>query len=249
MRQWRHISFDKEQLKKNTKTYNFIVLPATSRYPEYGVMVPPKMVTWPKNKSPYFYFTDQFEFSLRPAEYGVKLPVLLIKGSELIKAWGPEALQEEKVKPQEDAKPSVTLPKGRFAAAEVSIADLLAADSIDQSILWYDWLCPDSEIFVKGEKLLKALREIADTDRFDSKNTCVFFRNLRMETGIPFDAMTICDKTTGRALFFITQRNGSREYGARAQVWIIREEEQELAVDSSWNDVKLWFAKETSSEN
>ena len=59
-----------------------------------------------------------------------------------------------------------------------TISTILAnINNYDVMSLWYDWFCKDTSLKRKGEALLKKLKLIASSNKFDNDKCYVFFKN------------------------------------------------------------------------
>lgn len=125
---------------------------------------------------------------------------------------------------------------------KVSIAQLVAmADSeIDIKALWYDWFCKDTSLENKGLKLLKKLRMIANSKKFDATKCYVFFKNNCPMVGSLYDDFRICDMETGDVLFCVVPSSGFLQIKGKAFVYS-DETGWRDGFGGSWRDVKAWF--------
>jgi hypothetical protein len=87
---------------------------------------------------------------------------------------------------------------------DISITRLLAMDcGHDKELvesLWWDWFCPEGQLFRRGLRLIARLREIADSPLFDKHRYRTFFKNVCMGTGATSDHFCIVPMEEGSAL-------------------------------------------------
>lgn len=123
-----------------------------------------------------------------------------------------------------------------------TISTILAnIDSYDVMDLWYDWFCRDTSLKRKGEALLKKLKVIASSDKFDNDKCYVFFKNNCPCYGNLYDDFRICDKETGDVLYCVVPKSGFKRDEGRAQVYGVDNDFKEPLVEGTWRDVKAWF--------
>lgn len=72
--------------------------------------------------------------------------------------------------------------------------------------LWFDWFCPDRELFHRGVSLLKRLASIAESKRFDSKDCYVIFKNNWACNGAMWDDFRICNDTLITPLYTVSYK-------------------------------------------
>ena len=123
-----------------------------------------------------------------------------------------------------------------------TISTILAnIDNYDVMDLWYDWFCRDTSLKRKGEALLKKLKVIASSNKFDNDKCYVFFKNNCPCYGNLYDDFRICDKETGDVLYCVIPKSGFKRYEGRAQVYGVDNDFKEPLVEGTWRDVKAWF--------
>lgn len=123
-----------------------------------------------------------------------------------------------------------------------TISTILAnIDSYDVMDLWYDWFCRDTSLKRKGEALLKKLKAIASSDKFDNDKCYVFFKNNCPCVGNLYDDFRICDKETGDVIYCVVPKSGFKRDNGRAQVYGVDNDFKEPLVEGTWRDVKAWF--------
>lgn len=107
--------------------------------------------------------------------------------------------------------------------------------------LWYDWFCKDSSLERKGKDLLKKLKMIASSEKFDSDKCYVFFKNNCPCVGSLYDDFRICDKETGEVLYCVVPRSGHKCDNGMAKVYGVDNDFKEPIVKGTWRDIKTWF--------
>ena len=123
-----------------------------------------------------------------------------------------------------------------------TISTILAnIDNYDVMCLWYDWFCRETSLKRKGEALLKKLKTIASSNKFDNDKCYVFFKNNCPCVGNLYDDFRICDKETGDVLYCVTPKSGFKRDEGRAQVYGVDNDFKEPLVEGTWRDVKAWF--------
>lgn len=123
-----------------------------------------------------------------------------------------------------------------------TISTILAnIDTYDVMDLWYDWFCRDTSLKRKGEALLKKLKVIASSNKFDNDKCYVFFKNNCPCVGNLFDDFRICDKETGDVLYCVVPKSGYKCDNGRAQVFGVDNDFQGPLAEGTWRDVKAWF--------
>lgn len=123
-----------------------------------------------------------------------------------------------------------------------TISTILANyDNYNVMDLWYDWFCRDSSLERKGKDLLKKLKMIASSKKFDNDKCYVFFKNNCPFVGNLFDDFRICDKETREVLYCVVPKSGYKCDEGRAQVFGVDNNFQGPLVEGTWRDVKAWF--------
>ncbi|MBQ7820570.1 MAG: hypothetical protein IJ341_12850 [Bacteroidales bacterium] len=107
--------------------------------------------------------------------------------------------------------------------------------------LWYDWFCRDSSLERKGKDLLKKLKMIAPSKKFDNDKCYVFFKNNCPLYGSLFDDFRICDKETGDVLYCVVPKSGYKRDNGRAQLYGVDNDFKEPLIEGTWRDIKKWF--------
>lgn len=123
-----------------------------------------------------------------------------------------------------------------------TISTILAnIDNYDVMSLWYDWFCRETSLKRKGEALLKKLKVIASSNKFDNDKCYVFFKNNCPCVGNLFDDFRICDKESGEVLYCVIPKSGYKCDEGRAQVFGVDNNFQGPIVEGTWREVKTWF--------
>lgn len=124
---------------------------------------------------------------------------------------------------------------------EITITQLLAKPITNDLIedLWFDWWCEDSKLINKGINLLKKLKAISKSPKFDNDKCYVFFKNNCPCVGGLYDDFRICDKETGDVLYCIVPNRGK----GRAQVYGEENDFEKPLAEGTWRTVKEWFLK------
>lgn len=115
------------------------------------------------------------------------------------------------------------------------IAEFENNNDVNNYELWYDWFCSDKSLQNKGKKLLAKLTTINASDKFDSNNCHVFFKNSCPLYGSLYDEIKIIDD--GGVLYAVSPkgRNG------KAEVWGYENDFDAPLVEGTWRDVKSFF--------
>lgn len=125
-----------------------------------------------------------------------------------------------------------------------SISTILAnIDNYNVMNLWYDWFCRESSLVRKGEALLKKLKSIASSNKFDNDKCYVFFKNNCPCVGSLYDDFRICDKETGDVLYTVIPKSGYKCDEGRAQVYGVENGFREPIVEGTWREIKDWFLR------
>ena len=116
-------------------------------------------------------------------------------------------------------------------------------DELDVKDLWYDWFCKDTSLINKGISLIKKLKTISKSNKFDNEKTYVFFKNNCPCMGNLYDDFRICDIETRDVIYTIIPKSGfKKDYGA-AQVWGKENDFKEPIISGTWKEIKNWFLK------
>ncbi|MBQ9737884.1 MAG: hypothetical protein IJV75_00360 [Alphaproteobacteria bacterium] len=127
----------------------------------------------------------------------------------------------------------------------LTISETLQSHQTDDFIksLWYDWFCSDKALLNKGRSLLKKLKAISKSNKFDTEKTYVFFKNCCPMNGNLYDQFKICDIETGDVLYCITPKSGHAFMNGKGDVWGKENDFMEPLFVGSWKEIKEWFLK------
>jgi len=105
---------------------------------------------------------------------------------------------------------------------------------------WYDWFCKDTSLKNKTVKLGKILKKIVEngTDKFDPKNTYVFFKNNCPMSGPLYDDFRICSLETGEVLLNVTPKSG---HSGKAEVYDARNGFDNPSASGTLKDIYNYF--------
>lgn len=125
---------------------------------------------------------------------------------------------------------------------ELSIAELLKQEQVDVMSLWYDWFCKDSSLQRKGESLLKKLKMIEGSNKFDNDKCYVFFKNNCPCFGSLYDDFRICDIESGDVIFTVIPKCGHTSSKGIGEVWGYDENGKfGKLFTGKWKEIKKWF--------
>ena len=115
--------------------------------------------------------------------------------------------------------------------------------NIDNMGLWYDWFCKTSALRNRGITLLRKLKSIKNSKKFDKEKTYVWFKNNLFYYGLSchgllYDDFRIADKETDDVIYTIIPKNVEYE---EAEVWGRENNFESPIVKGTWNDVKAFF--------
>lgn len=116
--------------------------------------------------------------------------------------------------------------------------------------MFYDWFCKESSLPNKGRKLLRRLRQITPSPRFDGNENYVFFKNNCPMNGSLYDDFRICDIKTGDVVYCVTPAEGYKRTKGEACVWgkVPYTNDFDELVRGTWDDVKKFFRAQTLDE-
>ena len=116
-------------------------------------------------------------------------------------------------------------------------------DELDVKDLWYDWFCKDTSLINKGISLIKKLKTISKSNKFDNEKTYVFFKNNCPCMGNLYDDFRICDIETRDVIYTIIPKSGFKKDYGEAQVWGKENDFKEPIISGTWKEIKNWFLK------
>ena len=117
-------------------------------------------------------------------------------------------------------------------------------DELNIRSLWYDWFCKDTSLHNKGLALLRKLKAISKSSKFDNDKTCVVFKNNCPLNGRLYDDFRICDIESGDVIYTIIPSSGHNFNKGRAELWGRDNDFKEAIVEGTWKDIKAWFLGE-----
>lgn len=106
---------------------------------------------------------------------------------------------------------------------------------------WYDWFCRDTSLPAKTQKLGKKVIQLMKSDKIDTENSYVFFKNNCPMSGSLYDDFRICDMETGSVIYTIIPSCGHNSSKGQAQIWGAENNFDGPIVSGSWRDVKKFF--------
>lgn len=124
---------------------------------------------------------------------------------------------------------------------EMSIEELLQQEKVDIIGLWYDWFCKNSSLQRKGEALLKKLKAISKSTKFDNSKCYVFFKNNCPCNGSLYDDFRICDLETGDVIYTVVPKSGHTADNGLGEVWGRENNFDGPLYRGSWKEIKKWF--------
>lgn len=133
---------------------------------------------------------------------------------------------------------------------QLSIDDLMSMDwAHDEPLvrsLWWDWFCPEDQLFRRGKRLLACLRGIADSPLFDKRRCRTFFKNIGLPEKGGRDHFYIepMEETPGLPWFCVAPPN-PRETQARLFAGITGNAHSVSRL-VEWNDLLDFFAAENT---
>lgn len=116
--------------------------------------------------------------------------------------------------------------------------------------LWYDWFCNDSSLPNKTVILLKKLKQISESKKFDNEKCYVFFKNNCPLQGSLYDDFRICDIETGDVIYTICPTTGydhikklvkEKKLSGTGQIWGKDNKFEKTLIDGDWKEIKNWF--------
>ena len=123
-----------------------------------------------------------------------------------------------------------------------TISTILANyDNYNVMDLWYDWFCKNSSLERKGKELLKKLKMIAPSKKFDNDKYYIFFKNNCPLYGNLYDDFRICDKETHEVLYHVVPKSGHKWDNGMGMLFGIDNNFKEPLIRGTWRDIKKWF--------
>ena len=125
--------------------------------------------------------------------------------------------------------------------SNINIATLINQDNPNIMDLWYDWFCKDSSLIKKGEDLLKKLKMISGSTKFNNEKTYVFFKNNCPLNGCLYDDFRICDMESGDVIYTVIPKSGHKSDHGLGSVWGRENDFDEPLFQGTWKEIKNWF--------
>lgn len=116
-------------------------------------------------------------------------------------------------------------------------------DELDVKDLWYDWFCKETSLINKGVSLIKKLKAISKSNKFDNEKTYIFFKNNCPCVGNLYDDFRICDIETQDVIYTVIPKSGFKKDNGEAQVWGKENDFKEPIISGTWKEIKNWFLK------
>ena len=129
---------------------------------------------------------------------------------------------------------------------ELTINDTIALFDNGELVikgLWYDWFCRDSALEKKGVALIKKLKAISKSNKFDNDKTYVFFKNNCPCVGRLYDDFRICDIESGDVIYTVIPKSGFKSDDGMGQVWGKENDFKGPLFTGTWKEIKNWFLK------
>jgi hypothetical protein len=111
--------------------------------------------------------------------------------------------------------------------------------TLDTNTLWYDCWCTKRSLPNRAEKLLKKVKQISESKKFDRFKTYVFFKNNLNGWGT-YDDFRICDWEGDTPLYTVIPAYNAPN-NKQASVWGKENNFEEPLFEGTWIDVKKWF--------
>ena len=115
------------------------------------------------------------------------------------------------------------------------------SSELDVIDLWFDWFCKDTSLINKGVSLIKKLKAISKSNKFDNEKTYVFFKNNCPCIGNLYDDFRICDIETQDVIYTVIPKSGFKKDNGEAQVWGKENNFREPIISGTWKEIKNWF--------
>jgi hypothetical protein len=103
---------------------------------------------------------------------------------------------------------------------------------------WYDWFCRDTSLANKTRSLGKKVLQLMSSDKIDTENQYVFFKNNCPMNGPLYDDFRVCDMETGNVIYTVVPRSG---HTGKAELWGSENDFNEPIVSGTWKDIKTYF--------
>lgn len=106
---------------------------------------------------------------------------------------------------------------------------------------FFDWFCRDSSLKNKAEALLKRVKAISASKKFDNDKCYLLFKNNCPCSGSLFDDFRICDMETGDVLYTVIPSSGFNHNKGKALVYGIDNNFETPILEGTWREIKTWF--------
>lgn len=129
---------------------------------------------------------------------------------------------------------------------ELTITEILKqsdAGKLSTKNLWYDWFCKETSLENRGKRLIKKLKSISRSTKFDSDKTYVLFKNNCPLYGKLYDDFRICDLETGDVIYAVIPSSGHTAHNGVEHVFGRENNFEKPIIEGSWKEIKNWFLK------
>lgn len=106
---------------------------------------------------------------------------------------------------------------------------------------WYDWFCSSSSLSRRGDSLVKKVKRIAFSPRFDGERVRVFFKNNCPVVGNLYDDFKIVDIETGDVLYTVIPKSGFRKDMGKAKLYGRENNFEMPLVEGTIKDIYRFF--------
>lgn len=106
---------------------------------------------------------------------------------------------------------------------------------------FFDWFCRDSSLKNKAAALLKRVRAISRSKKFDNDKCYLLFKNNCPASGNLFDDFRICDIETGDVIYTVIPSSGFRCNKGNALVYGNENNFRGPILEGTWSEIKAWF--------
>lgn len=104
-----------------------------------------------------------------------------------------------------------------------------------------DWLCLDKALKNRAITLMRRVRAISRSKKFDNDKCYLLFDNTSGYRGKLFDTFRICDMETGEVIYTVVPCSGFSDSRGNALVYGIDNDFESALVDGTWSEAKEWF--------
>jgi len=103
---------------------------------------------------------------------------------------------------------------------------------------WYDWFCRDTSLANKTKTLGKKVLQLMNSEKVDTENMYVFFKNNCPMSGPLYDDFRFCDMENGDVVYTVVPKSG---HTGNAEVWGRENDFDGPLLEGNWRDVKQYF--------